>query len=623
LRKRLAFDVEANGLLDTVTKLHCLVIDDLDTGEQLSFADQPGHRPISEGLQLLAEAELLVGHNIIGYDLPAIRKLYPKWSTKALIRDTIVLARLFWPHIKPKDYPLAEKGILPKKLIGAYSLEAFGYRLGHLKDEYDGGWEEWSPRMHSYMLQDGVVTVALYKRCIAEAAEWGVPLEDPQPTPGKDCIELEHRVAEIVFKVERHGFRCNMEKMVALCAKLAARSQELEEELRNAFPPRVEETPFTPKASNKKLGYVKGQPTVKRKTIEFNPGSRQEIARRLIALGWKPKEFGADGAPTLDDEILQALPYPQAKKLAEYFMVQKLLGMVANGKEAWMRHERNGRIHGRIISNGAHTGRMTHSKPNMGQVPGCTDKKTGQPKPYGAECRECFEADEGMVQVGVDADALELRDLAGYAAQWDRGAYIETVLRGDKKNGTDMHTINANAIGCSRETAKTFFYAMVYGSGDHNLGTVIGVKGRAAKEAGATAKANLMRGVPGLGGLLKAVAKKVQTKGFLVGLDGRRLVARAENAALNTLLQSAGAVQMKRGIVLLYDRLNSLGWAWGKDWALMAIVHDEIQASVRPELADAYSEHAVQALRDAGTFYSFPCPLDGQAKQGANWKDTH
>lgn len=624
MHRRLASDCETDGLLPELTKLHCLTITDLDTREPFDFADQPGFKPVHYGIEMLERADLIVGHNWIGFDHKAIKKVYPNWRPRAVVRDTIVLTRLMWPHIKESDFKRVEKGTLPKKLIGAHSLEAWGYRLGILKDEYKGGWEQWTPEMHSYMKQDGVVTVALWDRCAKEAEEWGVPIEDPCPPAGKDCIDLEHRVAQIVERVVDHGFKFNVDKAVALCAKLAARKQELEIELLEAFPPKVVSTTFIPKVNNKKLGYVKGDPFIKTKEVPFNPSSRQMIAERMTALGWKPQSFGKDGSPTVDDEVLQGLPYPQAKVLSEYFIVDKMLSMAANGKEAWLRHEKKGRIHGRIISGGAHTGRMTHSKPNMGQIPGCTDKKTGKPKPYGAESRECFEADAGMIQVGVDADALELRDLAGYMASWDGGAYIETVLRGDKSVGTDMHTINAKLLGCSRETAKTFFYALIYGSGDENLGNVLGVMGRTrAIAAGKRGREAIMRGVQALGKLVNAVNKRVETKGFLIGQDGRRLSARSKNAALNTLLQSAGAVQMKRALVILHDTLCEKGWEWGVHYAIMALVHDEWQSSVKPELADEYGQIAVEALRAAGRYYNFACPLDGQSKRGLNWKDTH
>lgn len=610
---RLVFDCETDGLLPELTKLHCLGITDLDTGKKFSLSR---HKELDEGVLMLMTADVIIGHNVIGFDVPAIQKVYPWFKPRGVIRDTFVLCRLMWPHIKEKDFVLAEKGKLPKKYIGSHSLAAWGWRIGELKDEYKGGWKSWSPEMQSYMDQDVAVTVKLWQLIEKEAQAWGIDLYDPNPAPGKDCVELEHRVAEIVERVQKHGMRFDKDRAVNLAAKLAKRKQDLTEQLQEIFPPREVSEIFVPKVNNKKRGYVKGQPFEKKHVIVFNPGSRQEVARRLQDLGWKPQAFGKDGVPTVDEDVLSALKYPEAKLLSEFYTVDKRLGQIVNGKESWLRHERNGRIHGRIHSGGAHTGRMTHSNPNLAQVP-------ANHAPYGEECRDCFIADEGMVMVGCDADALELRDLAGYMAHWDGGAYVETVLRGDKKNGTDMHTLNANAIGCDRDTAKTFFYAMIYGSGDANLGSVIGAKGRSARAAGAAAKARLMSGVAALGSLLKAVSAKVQKRGYLTGLDGRRLHARAENAALNTLLQSAGAVQMKRGLVILVDTLTREGLVWGKDYVIVGLIHDEWQAYCLPQHVETYGNLAVQAIRKAGEYYSFGCPLDGQWKKGTSWKETH
>jgi DNA polymerase-1 len=618
LAGRYVFDCETNGLLPDLTKLHCLAIKCLDTGKAMSFADQPGHLPIKDGLAILAQADLIIGHNVIGFDIPAIQKVYPDWKYRGVVRDTLVLTRLMWPHIKDSDFLRAEKGKLPKKLIGAHKLEAWGYRLGILKDEYDGGWERWSPVMHSYMVQDVEVTFALWRRIEKEAADWDVPLEDTDPPPRKDCVELEHRVAWIVERIINHGIRFDEAVATQLFAKITARMAVVENELIEAFPPKVVETVFVPKANNKKLGYVKGVPFTKRKMVPFNPGSRQQVAERLVELGWKPKSYGKDGTPTVDDDILSSLPYPQAKLLAEYFMLEKRLGQIAHGKQAWLKKVRNGRIHGRIHSGGAHTGRMTHSDPNLAQVPTAH-------APYGDECRECFAADIGYLLVGCDADALELRDLAGYMAAYDGGAYIETVLRGDKSQGTDMHSINAKAIGCSRDVAKVFFYAMIYGAGDVKLGNTLGITGPKAARAGREARERLMKAVPALGKLIKAVEKRIgkDGKGFLTGLDGRRLRARSPNAALNTLLQSAGAVQMKRGLVILWDELTAKGWEFAREFALVLLVHDEWQSNVLPDLADEYGETACEAIRAAGRYYSFRCPLEAQYEKGNTWKDTH
>jgi DNA polymerase-1 len=563
---------------------------------------------------MLMEADLLIGHNIIDFDLIAIAMVYPWFKLKpgCVIRDTLVLTRLMWPHIKDRDFELAKKGTLPKNLIGRHSLEAWGYRLGRYKGDYKGPWETWSMEMQEYMDQDVRVTVTLWDRCCKEAAIWGVPIDDPNPPPRKDCVELEHRVAMIVQKVQAHGMAFNEAKAIKLVAKLTARKLEIEDELQREFPPRTVETVFIPKANNKTRGYVKGVPFTKRKVVPFMPSSRQQVAERLQELGWKPQEFGKDGTPKVDDEVLSSLKYPQAKLLSEYFMLEKRLGQIANGRKAWLRVTKAGRIFGRIQSGGAHTGRMTHSDPNLAQVP-------GNHAPYGKECRECFEADKGFVLVGCDADALELRDLAGYMAAYDGGAYIETVLKGDKSKGTDMHTINAKLIGCDRDTAKVFFYAMIYGSGDQNLGVILGKSAAAGKAA----RERLMKGVPALGKLVEAIHKRVEKRGYLVGLDGRRLVARAKNAAVNTLLQSAGAVQMKRGLVILYDRLTEYGWEWGEVYTIVGLIHDEWQANVLAECADDYGEMAAQSIRDAGAFYNFLCPLDGQYKKGASWAETH
>jgi hypothetical protein len=635
---RYVFDCETNGLLQQLDRLHCLGLKDLDSGKYHSFADQKGHRPIREGVEMLNSAELLVGHNIIGFDIKALRKVYPWFAPKAQLRDTLLIAKLFWPHIKDTDWARAAKGQLPKKYIGRHSLAAWGYRIGVLKTEYDGGWDAWTPTMHSYMGDDVTATSALLERIEARANKLGLPLYDANPKPGADCIELEHRVAEIVEKVIEHGFAFDKAKATKLFAKIATRKAALEADLARVFPPKTVESIFVPKKNNKKVGYVKGVPFTKRKVVPFKPSSRRHVSERLIKLGWQPEAYGKDGYPTVDDDILRALPYPQAGVLAEFFLVDKRLGMIANGKEAWLKHETNGRIRSQIDSLGAHTGRMTHKKINQAQVPGLIDKKTGKPAPYGAECRECFKADDGYVLVGCDADALELRDLAGYMARFDGGAYIETVLRGDKSKGTDMHTINAKALGCSRDVAKIYFYAMIYGSGDKNLAVILGFKGtdKFLRKKGAESKAKLMKAVPALGKLLKAVAKKkVEVERVIKGkkeklkvirmrgLDGRPLESRSENAALNTLLQSAGAIQMKRGLVILYDDLIAKGWTFGKEFSIVALVHDEWQTNVLPHLVEEYGETACEAIRKAGRYYSFRCPLEAQYSSGANWKETH
>lgn len=630
----LVFDIETNGFLDELTTIHSLVIKNVDTGEVHSFAgaDNPTYGPVSNGLALLAEADIIVGHNVIGFDIPAIQKVYPNWKPKGVVRDTLILTRLLWPKeaVEEIDFARAAKDLHPKNMIGVFTLEAWGHRLGNYKGDFKGPWDSWTPAMQDYCEQDVEVTTTLWRKCLEKIAgsddgvEWWA-----------ECVELEHEVAWIVARQERFGFSFDVEKAGKLYAKLAARRAELEAELRLAFPPRVVET--VSKATNKKYGYVKGQ--VRRKVIPFNPGSRKQVAARLVELGWKPDEFNKDGSPKVDDAILEALPYPQAKTLAEYFIVKKRLGALAEGKEAWLKLERNGRIHGRVVTNGAVTGRMTHAKPNTANV----DKDP--------ECRALFRATPGRKLIGCDADALELRCLAHYMARYDGGAYVQTVLSGKKSDGTDMHSVNARALGLDRDTAKTWFYAFIYGAGDWKLGfTITGKKGPRNKIAriGKEARDRFLSGLPAMGklvGAVKAVLKGkrkkdgtvvVKPRKWVRGLDGRKVYIRSEHAALNTLLQSAGAIIMKKAQVILDKNLQARGYVPGVDYEFVAVVHDEWQIEVDPkhiyeitndkgetELRSEIGELAADSIRLAGEHFNFKCPLKGNYDIGNTWADTH
>lgn len=582
---RLVFDIETDGLLEQVTKVHCIVAYDLDTETMYPEAT----------LAMLEEADELIGHNIITYDIPALQKIYPGFKPKGKITDTLVLSRLLFPDIRDRDFANIKRDPeYPKNLIGSHGLRAWGYRLKELKEEYDGGWGIWTPEMQSYCEQDVRLNVKLYEKLMSK---------DPSP----DSVELEHSVAQIIWRQEQYGLAFDTAAARVLCGALVARRSDIECYLRDRFPPWVEREKFIPKKNNKVRGYVKGVPFFKEKTVEFNPNSRDHIAHQLTErYGWKPEEFTPEGKPKIDETVLASLTYPEAPYLAEHFMLVKRLGQLGEGKQAWISSERDGRIHGRINTNGAVTGRMTHMSPNMAQVPSVR-------APYGKECRSLFVSGPGKLLVGCDADALELRCLAGYMALYDGGAYIDTVLRGDKSAGTDMHSINARTLGCDRDTAKTWFYAFIYGAGNHKLGTILG-KG---VQAGSKSRKRFLQSLPALERLVTAVQARVSGRGFLLGLDGRKLSVRSEHAALNTLLQSAGAILMKRALVIGAPSVYEVGGEF------VANVHDEVQCEVPEEHADYVGTKLVEAIRSAGEHYGFRCPLDAQYSVGRNWADTH
>ncbi len=622
------------------------MIRDIDTGHVFQCSNDAASLPITEGLWLLEHADLIVGHNIIKFDIPAIQKVYPEWcpghpqdgrlrgGAGPLVRDTLVLVRLTRADIKDDDFALVKRGTLPGGLAGKHGLEAWGYRLGRWKGDYAKVreaeakalgirdrvavdkfvWSTWNQEMQDYCVQDVEVTLALWEHVQGILGQgWS-----------DDCVELEHAVQWIVARQECYGFAFNIEKAAKYHAALVSHRDRLNDELQKTFRPKQIRSVFIPKANNKSRGYVKGEAFEKVKVVPFNPASRHHVAERLQGLGWEPNEFGKDGKPSVSDDILKLLSFPEAKLLAEFFMVEKRLGQLASGKEAWLKHECRGRIHGGVVTNGAVTGRMTHQRPNIAQVP-AIKRKTGETQPYGKECRELFTASPGKVLVGCDADALELRDLAGYMARYDGGAYIRTVLEGRKEDGTDMHSVNARALECARDTAKTWFYAFIYGAGDYKLGLILGVAGSVGQitAAGKASRRKFMKNLSALGNLVEAVKAKVKSQGYLRAIDGRRLRCRAEHSALNTLLQSAGAIQMKRALVILDDGLQARGYVPGTHYEFVANVHDEWQIDTNPDIADEVGTLAADAIRLAGEHYKFRCPLKGNFDIGPDWASTH
>lgn len=623
---RFFFDLETNGLLESVTTIHSLVLQNADTGEMVSCADQPGYVPVREGLELLCGADEIIGHNIIGFDLRVVRKLHPWFAFKGRVTDTLVLARL-WKSgdaLREDDAKRIHRGEFPRRHLGSHALEAWGHRLGILKDEYDGGWEQWNPDMQAYCEQDVRVTAALHQRLA------GLDL-------GARAVELEHRVAEIIARQEERGFAFDVAAAEALTQELlrerAVAAQELTQVFSPWYEPDGKDPVCVPKVSRAALGITKGVPYTKVRLVTFNPGSRAHLAKRLRALyGWTPEAYTPTGEPKIDDEVLSRLPWHEAKAAARYYMIEKRLGQLAEGSEAWLSHVRNGRIHGSVNPLGAHTGRMTHSAPNLAQVPSVR-------APYGKQCRSLFVASPGYFLVGIDAEALELCCFAHFLARYDGGAYAEVVLHGEKEKGTDIHSTNARALGLDpkaqycvggqqqtgRDIAKVWFYAWLYGAGNKKLAEILGVQGSDSKRAAAGARSarKFSEALPAAGRLVEALSEALSRQGFIYGLDRRRLYPRHPRAALNTLLQSAGAVIMKVALVLFDERLQAAGLVPGRDYEFVANVHDEWQVECLPEHVETVKTLGPASITAAGEELRLRCPLRGSAAVGRNWAETH
>ncbi|MFN3573642.1 MAG: DNA polymerase [Phenylobacterium sp.] len=653
----LVYDLETDGLRGELTRVHCLNILNRATGEKLRFNrghyddGSPCHRdgPIEDGVRMLEQAECIGGHNIIRFDNPVLAELYgfnPRPDQK--VRDSMVEARVIWTNIWDIDDAALRKGKRPDWFVssglkGTHKLEAWGARLGVLKGEFKGPWDAFTPAMDEYADQDPVVTAALFDRIDAK-------------NYSQECLDLENEVAQIIFLQEEHGFLFDVERAEQLAVDLTARKAELEDTLRETFKPwyvpkryKGAHDVLTPKTDNRKQGYVKGCPLTKVELVVFNPASRDHIADRMIKLfGWRPVEFTETGKPKVDETTLAGIDSPEARLLVEYLTVDKRLGQIAAGDQAWLKKVRaDQRIHGSVNSNGAVTGRMTHSNPNVAQVPSVKVGKDGKPLlgyegGWGFESRSCFIVAPGYLLVGCDAEGLELRMLGHYMARFDGGSYADTVVNGKKEDGTDVHTVNMRVVGLnSRNNAKTFIYAYLYGAGNFKLGTIVlddkdetdrsaffarypaGEKrDKAIVRLGLRARRRIEEGLPALGKLQELVKAKAK-RGFLKGLDGRLLHVRSQHSALNTLLQGGGAIVMKKALVLCYREFLSRGWRHGQEFAFVANVHDEFQKEVQEALAETAGKIAAWSIQQAGEVYGLRCPLAGAYQIGHSWADSH
>ena len=658
----LIYDIETNGLLDELDRVHTLHILDNETGRAFRFNEgffhdgtpAPRDGSIADGLIMLSKADHICGHNVISFDNPAITKVYPwfKLRPDCIVEDTMVWARLIWPHIKQIDSAWMKKGKLPadfgrEKLLGTHKLKAWGIRLGVLKADYDGAWDHFTQEMEEYAAQDPVTTKALWDKIV----EKGFAIE---------AVRLEHDTQFIISLQQRFGFLFDREAADKLEWQLRARKAELEDQLWEAFKPWFKPerkhgkiVVMEPKRDDKKYHYTKGAPFSKIKLVSFNPGSRPQIADRLIELyGWIPVEFTESGAPKVDETTLGSLDHiPAARLLVDYLTVDKRLGQLAEGDNAWTKMiAADGRIHGFVNTLGAITRRMTHSGPNMAQVPSLVNAKG--PVPYGKECRSLFIVAKSKLLCGCDAEGLELRMLAHYMAKYDGGSYGDTVVNGVKEDGTDVHTVNQRLIRLnSRNSAKTWIYAYLYGAGLLKLGMVIyedftaaqreafnakHPAGKARESAiarlGKQARACVEAGLPALG-QLQAKIKRLAASGFLKTVDGSLLRVRSAHAALNTLLQGGGAIVMKKALVILFNRLLEAGWVpdlvtgelrRGDDvMGFVANIHDEFQMEVPEHLADEVGQMGKDAIRDAGIAFGLRCPLAGSFDKGHNWADSH
>jgi len=658
--RTIVIDTEANSLRPD--KVHCVVCKDENTGEFFEWKQEECYNEFPKWYK--ENVKILIGHNIIGFDIPfVLTSLLGVDVSSTRIYDTLVLSRLFNTNRHFAEIAKIKNsgGVAPQAISKRpHSLEAWGIRTGLGKPDHTD-WSVYSEAMLRRCKYDVEINSRTWKKLKSEANGFS-----------SDCISLEQDVTEIIFNQQKNGFYLDQAKALRLRADCKVICDRVEEDIQPDFPPKKKLIKvFTPRVTAK--GDIHGQD---KKTIEnnlsewnedgtvsvykmipFNLRSPVQVTEKLEEAGWRPinfnkpspkmiKEGKKQGSAKISDEQnLATIPdtAPQGiKQVGKFLVMANRVSMVDQWFRALNNVDKEGkpldngkipddRVHGFVNVQGTITGRMTHSGPNMANVPhvatterkdvlgnAVIDLRTGEPFEdpilgeaggFGYESRECWTVDDliNKCLVGCDASGLELRMLAHYM---NDEAYTDDVVNGD------IHSRNMTAFGLTeRSLAKTVIYALLYGAGDALLGFHVG---GTAKD-GAELRRNFEEAVPAYAKLRRVIGNMAKKRGFIMGLDGRKILSRSEHSALNFLLQGAGAIVMKRALVIANELLRT-----AKLWNLdVNNIHDEFQKEVYRKDADKIGELCVKSIVDAGLYYNMNCPLDANYMVGNSWASTH
>ena len=497
------------------------------------------------------QIDTFVMHNGISFDAPVLNRLLGCNIKLSQIRDTLIESQLYNPI---RD--------------GGHSLEAWGKTLGFEKGDFHD-FAHYSPEMLEYCKRDTEVT-----RLVAQKLE-----VEGKPFKPK-AYELECKVRAIIDKQQKNGFAFKIKEAMILQAQLQDELSTLERKAEEDFEP----TEVVLKT--------------KTKYIPFNIASRKQIADRLQAKGWKPTQMTEKGNVIINEAVLSKIKLPEAKMFNRYFLLQKRTGLL----KSWiMACQEDNRVRGSVMTLRTITGRMAHAVPNMAQVPAVYS-------PYGRECRGLWTVDDVSKYrlVGVDASGLELRCLAHYMNDPE---YTNIVLTGD------VHTANQERAGLkTRDQAKTFIYAFLYGAGAAKIGKVVG----GTAKHGQQLITRFLNNMPALKHLRMLVSKEAAGD-TIKALDGRLLHIRSEHAALNTLLQGAGAIVCKQWLVHIMERVIKAKL----DVRLVASIHDEYQFEVAIPDIERFCRLTKEAMTQTTKTLKMKCELDCDYKVGKTWADTH
>jgi len=414
-----------------------------------------------------------------------------------------------------------------------------------------------------------------------------------------ESVVLEHQIAELMSQQKTTGWPFDVRRAQELENTLLTRLEKLRSQAESICT-YVPGNLFTPRRDNKKQGYVAGAEMQRLK--DFNPSSREHIAWWFKTFqGWTPTKLTPTGKPVIDETVLKEIGTEEALVFLEILVIQKKLGMLSQGTNAWLKLVKDGRLHHSCFI-GAVTHRMAHSHPNLAQV--SSDK----------DCRELFITNPTWKLVDSDLAGIELRLFAHYLHRYDGGRYAKILLE------QDIHQVNAEKIGISRRQVKTITYCFLYGGGDQKLGLSFDnmLPLDKAKKKGAEIRRAYMDAIPGLEDLVKDT-RRVAERGSIRAIDKRQIIVDKEHKALNCLLQGSAAVIAKRWLLLTDQNLRMSMFNHER----YAFVHDEQVLGAPHLIAHDVAEVCKVSALQAGEYYNIRLPIEADAQVGNNWAEVH
>ena len=609
---KLVFDIESDGLLEEITTIWCIVCIDPATKKEYCFSDHDETLPsIQEGLDFLQKADVLIGHNIIGYDIPAIKLVSGIDLIEKKCYDTLIMSQM-----------------LRYKRTHRHGLKGWGEKLGDNKIDYND-WTKYTKEMLEYCIQDVSLNVKVYEKLVEEFQV----LHAPFPLIAKG-LEVEHDVAKFNTIVREQGWNFDTVKAKATLKMLKDRAKEIEDTIEPQLGTHKQYIDKEPKTAKFKkdgtftavtvrlLSEYFGREILPTDTHVINVGQtfQRSIVKQtklgqldmvkdwLLSIGWKPDDYTRKKTPNGWVNVGPKFTETSLSKLGEvgtmlgeYYTLRNRISVI----ESWIEGLKDGRIHGNMWTIGTPSFRARHEV--IVNLPGVHAT-------YGRELRELFAADEGDLIVGADSSGNQLRGLCHYV---NNEEFTQEVIYGDQ------HQRNADALGCSRSVAKSFLYAYLFGAGDAKLGQVL--TGKSNANVGKKARDDFSSAIQGLSMIKNKVEGEwnrknaTQGAGWVHGLDGRPVFINSEHQCLNYLLQSAEGITCKAAVSYQMKKIKEEGLRAKP----RIFYHDETAWSVHPDDAERVGQILKDSFKEAPKWFGIECMDGGDPMIGTTYADVH